>query len=74
MDYLGLIFELVFLGIGIFLYLYSRGKVKVTTHTSDSDAEDFRKKNGRWIRILSLLLMAVMSLEIFLHIRDLLSA
>lgn len=74
MDFLGLIFELIFLGIGIFLYLYSRGKVKVTTHTSDSDAEEFLKKNGSWIRILSLLLMAIMSLEIILHLRDLLAA
>ena len=74
MDFLGLIFELIFLGVGIFLYLYSRGKVNVTTHTSDAKAKAFREKNGRWLRILSLLLVAIMSIEIFLHLRDLLSS
>jgi len=74
MDFLGLIFEFAFLGIGIFLYLYSRGKVNVTTHTSDAKAASFREKNGRWLRILSLLLMAIMSLEIVLHLRDLWNA
>ncbi len=71
MDFLGLVFEFVFLGIGVFLYLYSKGKVNVTTHTSDAKAEAFRQKNGRWLRILSLLLMAIMSVEIVLHLRDL---
>jgi ABC-type nickel/cobalt efflux system permease component RcnA len=71
MDFLGLIFECIFFSIGLYLYLYSRGKVNITTHTSNADAEAFRQKNSRWLRILSLLLMAVMSLEIVLHLRDL---
>ena len=71
MDILGLIFECIFLGIGFFLYLYSRGRIKITTHTSDAKAEAFRQKNAGWLRIMSLLLMAIMSLEIVLHIRDL---
>lgn len=73
MDFLGLVFELIFLGVGVFLYLYSRGKISVTTHTSDEKAEAFRQKNSRWLRILSLLLMAIMSLEIVLHLRDLIA-
>ncbi|MFT4666310.1 MAG: hypothetical protein ACI8YQ_004537 [Polaribacter sp.] len=73
MDFLGLIFEFVFLGMGVFLYLYSKGKVNVTTHTSDAKAEAFRQKNSRWLRILSLLLVAIMSIEIVLHLRDLLN-
>jgi hypothetical protein len=71
MDFLGLIFECIFFGLGLFLYLYSKGKVKITTHGSDAKAEAFRQKNSRWLRILSLLLMAVMSFEIVLHLRDL---
>jgi hypothetical protein len=71
MEFLGLFFECIFFGIGLYLYLYSRGKIKISTHTSDAKAEAFRQKNSRWLRILSLLLMAVMSLEIVLHLRDL---
>ncbi len=73
MDLLGLVFECIFLAIGVYLYLFARGKVRIVTHSSDDKAEAFRKKNGGWLRILALFLIAVMSLEIVLHLRDLVS-
>jgi hypothetical protein len=67
MEYIGLLFEIAFLLLSIFVYRLSTGKMKV----SDAQRpmmERFIKENGRIMRILSLALMAIMSLEITLHI------
>jgi hypothetical protein len=67
MEYIGLLFEIAFLLLGIFVYRLSTGKMKV----SDAQRpmmERFIKENGRIMRILALALMAIMSLEIALHI------
>jgi hypothetical protein len=67
MEYIGLLFEIAFLLLGIFVYRLSTGKMKV----SDAQRpmmERFIKENGSIMRILSLALMAIMSLEIALHI------
>jgi len=71
MEYLGLIFEFIFLGLGIYIYLFSRGAIKARSPEAAKQAEQFRNKNGRWLRIVSILLIAVMSIEIILHIKDL---
>jgi len=72
MDYLGLIFEIVFLGAGIYLYLFSRGIVTPKEKEVKASAEKFRKANAGWMRIASLLLIAIMSVNIIVHVMDIL--
>jgi hypothetical protein len=67
MDIIGLFVELLLFGIGLYLYLFSRGRVKVDAKYKDR-AEAFRKSNQGWMRILSLGLMAIMLVNIILHI------
>ena len=71
MEYIGLIFEFVFLIAGIYGYLFSIGKFKSKDLEIQKKADDFRARNGNWMRIGSLLLMALMTVNIVLHLRDL---
>lgn len=64
--YLGLIFEFLFLFAGIYLYLFSRGLIQTKQGAS------FLKENKNLIRFGSLALIAIMAINIFLHIRDML--
>ncbi len=64
--YLGLLFEILFLLAGIYLYLFSRGIIKTKQGAS------FLKENKNLIRYGSLALIAVMLINISLHIRDIL--
>lgn len=68
MEYLGLIFEFAFLALGVYVYLFSIGKLTSKDTEIQKKAEAFRQKNKTWLRILALLLMAVMSVNIYLHI------
>ena len=72
METLGLVFELVFLGIGIYLYLFSRGFFSTKDADLQSKAEAFREENGWWLRLASLALVAIMAVNILLHIRQML--
>jgi len=71
MEYAGLILEFIFLGIGIYFYLFSIGKIKSKNKEAQEKAEAFRRSNYRWLRILSLALIALMAIEIILHIQSL---
>ncbi|MEM9822255.1 MAG: hypothetical protein AAF985_14325 [Bacteroidota bacterium] len=71
MEYFGLILEILFLILGIYLYLFTRGVVNSKDPVMQEKADAFRKKNAGWMRLLSLALIAVMTLEIILHVRDL---
>ena len=71
MEYTGLIFELIFLAAGIYLYLFAIGKVSTTNPEKKKQSEEFREKNGGWLRILSLALVAIMLVNIVLHIKEL---
>lgn len=72
MEYLGLVFELIFLVIGVYLYLFAIGKVSTNDPEARKRAEAFREKNGWWLRLLSLLLIAIMVVNLYLHISQLL--
>jgi len=65
--YLGLFFEVLFLLGGIYLYLFSRGMIKTKKGAS------FLKDNKTLIRFGSLALIAIMLINISLHIRDILA-
>ena len=67
MECIGLLFEILFLLLGIFVYRLSTGKMKV--HEMQRPAmERFIKENGSIMRILSLALIAIMTVEVLLHI------
>ena len=67
MTYLGLLFEFLFLAFGVYLYLFTRGLIKT------KESSSFLKENKTLLRFASLALIAIMLLNISLHIRDLLA-
>ena len=73
-EYLGLLFEFLFLGIGVYLYLFARGLINAGSPDLQKRAESFRQANGWWLRLLALAIVAIMALNIYLHLRQLFSA
>jgi multisubunit Na+/H+ antiporter MnhC subunit len=73
MDLLGLIFELMFLGMGVYLYLFAIGKVDSSKPEMRQRAAEFRARNNKWLRPLALLLVAIMLVNVVLHIAQLIS-
>jgi hypothetical protein len=73
MEWIGLFFEFTFLALGVYVYLFSRGLIQFSNPDHRAKAEAFREQNKSWMRILSLGLIAIMSINIFLHITQLLS-
>ena len=72
MEYLGLFFEIVFLVFGIYIYLFSVGKIEVKDSSKKAKAESFRKENATWMRIAALALIAIMVVNIYFHISQIL--
>jgi len=70
MDYIGLVFEVIFLGIGIYLYMFARGFLKSANPDLQKRAEDFRLRNQRWLRPLAIAIIAIMAMNIFLHLKE----
>ncbi len=73
MEYLGLFFEIIFLIIGIYLYLFVRGFVKQKNPEKQAKMDEFRKENGWWLRLAAIALISVMTINIALHIQQLMS-
>ena len=69
---MSLFLEILILAFGVYVYLFSVGKLKVKDVEKQKQVETFRQENARWMRILSLLLIALMSVEIFLNIKSIL--
>ncbi len=74
MEYLGLLVELLFFALGLYLYLLVRGFVRPGNEEQARRLDAFRQKNGWWLRVLSLALMAVMAANIYLHLLALTSS
>ena len=72
-EYVGLFFELIFLTLGVLLYLFAIGKYRPAGEAARRTAEAYRQKNHWWLRLGSLLLIAMMAVNIYLHVRDLLA-
>lgn len=70
MEILGLIFEILFLGLGVYIYLFVRGFIKYKDSETKAKADTFRKENGWWLRLMAIALMAIMTINIILHIQD----
>lgn len=73
MTYLGLLFEIIMLVLAVYAYLFSIGKFSSSDPEIQKKAEIFRQQNGRWIKIGALLVIALMTIEILLHLRDIFS-
>lgn len=71
MEYVGLIFEILILVAGIYVYLFAIGKLKAKDQNRQKKAEAFRKENQVWLKYSSLLLVAIMLIEIVMHIKAL---
>jgi hypothetical protein len=67
MEYIGLLFEFIFLALGVFSYRFATGKMKFS-EAQRPMAEQFRKENGGWMRVMGLALAAIMIVEIVLHV------
>ena len=70
MDILGLIIEILLLIFAIYIYLFSIGVVMKKDSPNGAKAEEFRKSSGRLLKILSLLLAAMMVVNIYLHFQQ----
>ena len=68
MEFVGLFFEFLFLAFGGYVYLFSIGKMKVKDANKQAKAEAFRKENASWMRIASIALIAIMLVNIYIHI------
>lgn len=68
MEFIGLFFEIIFLVFGFYLYLFSIGKLKSKDPDKQAKAEEFRTANSTWMRISALALIAIMSINIYFHI------
>jgi len=72
MEFIGLFFEIIFLVFGVYLYLFSIGKIEIKAPDKKAKAETFRKDNATWMRVGSLALIAIMAVNIYLHISQIL--
>ncbi len=70
-QYMGLLFEVAFFCAGIYLYLFVIGRIKFNSFEAEAKAAKIRRDNGTALRILSLAVVAIMSMNIYLSLRDL---
>lgn len=67
-QYVGIIMELLLLGVGVYVYLFSIGVVKIKKPSNAEKAEKFRQENGSWLKFLALALMAIMFFNVVLSL------
>ena len=68
-----MLWELLFLVAGIYLYLFSIDRLNFKSVEAKKKADEFRSKNGGMIRLLALLLMAIMFVNIIVHMSNLIN-
>ncbi len=67
MEYLGFLLEFMFLGMGVYAYLFAIGKITHKDPERQKAMDDFRQKNGGWIRMLALAIIAITIVNLYLH-------
>lgn len=70
MQVASLIIEILLFGLGLYLYLYALGKVRAKDPAVQKKMDDFRTQNKGWMRYGGLALMAIMLVNIVLHVGD----
>lgn len=73
LEWIGLLFELLFLSAGIYLYLFAIGKISTSDPVARQRMEDLRARHGWWIRLAALALTAIMLVNVVLHLRQLMA-
>lgn len=68
----GLIVEFLLFLLGLYIYLFARGLVSFGSEAARARADAFRQDNATWMRLMGLGLAAVMGLNLFFHVRELL--
>lgn len=66
-----MLLEFLFLAMGVYIYLFSIGRLRAKDAQAQQRAEAFRRRNGAWMRIAALLLIALMTVNIALHLMQL---
>ncbi|MEZ5044924.1 MAG: hypothetical protein R2828_33810 [Saprospiraceae bacterium] len=72
MDYIGLLVELFFMGMGLYFLLLSFGKITIKDPAKKAKAAAFFEGNTLLLRIVAVVLVLVMGLNLFVHVRQLL--
>lgn len=73
MEYVGLFVEILLLIAGIYLYLFAVGRLTFKEGPTRQKAEAFRQNNSTWLRLAALALTAIMVVNIFVHISQLMA-
>lgn len=73
MEYFGLFTELLLLSAGVYLYLFAIGRLKFRDEATRARAEVFRSRNARWLRLAALALTAIMTINLIVHLRQLMA-
>lgn len=71
MQVASLVIEVLLFGLGLYLYLFAIGQVRTKDAEVQKKMNDFRSQNKGWMRYGGLALMAVMLVNIVLHVREL---
>lgn len=75
MKYIGLLVELILFAFAVYIYLFAIGKMTQSNKIKAADkekAEAFRQENKSWMKPMSLLLAAILLVEIVLNVKQLL--
>ena len=67
MHIIGLIWELTLLGIAVYFYLYMTGYLKGKTKEQQRKIDEFRQNNG-WLKYASMLLGAIMIINLYIRL------
>jgi hypothetical protein len=67
---IGFIVEILLFALGLYLYLFARGMISFGKAESKARAEAFRKDNSTWMRLMGLALAAVMAMNVFFHVKE----
>jgi len=70
-NYIGLLTEIAFFCAGVYLYLFTIGRIKFNSFEAEAKAAKIRRENGGMLKILSLAVAAIMLVNMYLSIRDL---
>lgn len=65
--------EFIFLSIGVYIYLFAIGRMKTNDPGARQRAEAFRQRNGWWLRLAALALVAITLVNIVLHIMQMMA-
>ncbi|SEP56421.1 hypothetical protein [Neolewinella agarilytica] len=69
-----LVLEVLLFALGLYLYLFARGVLSFGSDESKARAEEFRKGNALWMRLLGLALAAIMAINIVVHVKEMMAA